>query len=194
MKRILLLCFIVMLANAGTANAGKNVFSVAWNVTLPVGDSSDFTSGLQFRGASIAWQSFYTRDMAFGINTSWNVFTESNEGTLVGDNFAVTGKSWRYQNLVPIYASWHKYMGNDRRGKRTFFGINAGTVYLERRLEAGIIQIEDDNWHLAVAPEVGMQLPWDSFLGWVSVRYNYALSAGELGAQQWFEFRLGFGM
>jgi len=194
MKKFTLLCLVLMLANAGSAVAGKNVFGVAWNVSLPVGDSSDFTSGLQFRGASLSWQSFYTRDMAYGLNASWNVFTEHNEGTFVGDDFAVTGKAWRYQNVVPLYASWHKYMGNDRRGKRTFFGINAGTVYLERRLEVGILQIDNDNWHLALAPEIGLQLPWDSFLGWVAVRYNYAFSAGDLDAQQWFEFRFGFGM
>ncbi|MFT5316440.1 MAG: hypothetical protein ACI9UK_002286 [Candidatus Krumholzibacteriia bacterium] len=194
MKKIILLSLVVVLANVGTATAGKNSFGLAWNVSAPVGDTSDFTPGLHFRGASFYWQSFYTRDMAIGINASWNVFNDNNQGTFVGDDFAATGQSWRYQNLVPIYASWHKYWGNDRRGKRTFAGINAGTVYLERRLEYGIVQIDEDNWHMALAPELGMQMPWDSFLGWVSVRYNYAFSAGEADAQQWFEFRVGFGM
>ena len=194
MRKIILFSLLITLLGAGTAAAGKNTFGVAWNISAPLGDTSDFTSGLQFRGATLEWRNFYTRDMAWGINGSWDVFTENFDGTYQGDNFAISGKSWRYINAVPIYASWYKYIGEDRRGRRTFFGLNAGTAYIERRIEVALWGVKDDNWHLAFAPEIGMQLPWNSFLGWVSVRYNYALSAGDVDAQQWFEFRLGFGM
>lgn len=195
MKKLTLLSLALMiLAVAGPATAGKNVFGGAWNISQPVGDTNDFASGLSFRGVSLEWRTFHTRDTAFGVNAGWNVFNESFNGTLSQDNFAFTGRAWRYVNALPIYGSWHRYFQGDRRGKRFFVGLNGGTAYIERRTEVGIYQITDDNWHLAVAPEVGMQMPWDSFLGWFSVRYNYAFSAGDTDAQQWFELRLGFGM
>ena len=194
LTKLFLLSLVLVVLSAGSASAAKNTFGVAWNVSLPIGDASDHTSGLQFRGATLEWRNFYTRDMAYGINASWDVFTESFEGTFEGDNFALTGKSWRYLNAVPIYASWHKYSGGDKRSKRPFFGINAGTAYIHRRTEVGVWQQNQDNWHLAIAPELGLRMPWDSFVGWASLRYNYAFSAGDVDAQQWLEFRIGFGM
>jgi len=194
MKKAILLSLVLVVLTAGSALAGKNTFGVSWNISLPTGDTNDFTSGVHFRGASLEWRTFTTRTTAFGLNASWDVFNDKFDGTYEHDNIAITGRNWRYVNAVPIYASWHKYTGNDRRGKRTFFGLNAGTAFIERRAEMGVYQFTEENWHLAVAPEIGMQMPWDSFLGWLSVRYNYAFSAGDVDAQQWFEFRIGFGM
>ncbi len=194
MKKILMLSLVLLLMTGSSAFAGKSTFGGSWNITAGMGDTSDFASGVHFRGASLEWRSFYKTDSAFGLNVSWDVLNEEFDGTYQGENFAVTGKSWRYLNAVPIYLSWHKYTGDDRRGKRTFFGMNAGTSYIHRRTEMGVFQVTNENWHLAVAPEIGMQMPWDAFLGWASVRYNYAFSAGDVDAQQWFEFRLGFGL
>ncbi len=194
MKKLVLLSLVLIMATAGSASAGKNTFGGSWNVSLPTGDTNDFASGLSFRGASMEWRTFRTRDTALGINASWDVFNETFDGTITEANFAFTGKAWRYVNAVPVYASWHRYFSRHQSGKRVFVGMNAGTAYIERRTEVGIYQSNEENWHLALAPEVGMQMPWDSFLGWVSVRYNYAFSAGDVDAQQWFEFRIGFGM
>jgi len=194
MKRILLFSLLLILVSVPAAQAGKNVFGGAWNISAPTGDTGDFTSGLSFRGASLEWRHFYTRDMAYGFNATWDVFNEDFDGTATNPNFAITGKIWRYVNAAPMYLSWHRYLNGGQRGKRSFFGLNAGTAYIQRRTEVGIYQMDEDNWHLAVAPEIGMQMPWDSFLGWISVRYNYAFSAGDVDAQQWFEFRVGFGL
>jgi hypothetical protein len=57
-----------------------------------------------------------------------------------------------------------------------------------------MVRFEEDNWHFALAPEIGWQLPWESFLGYVGVRYHYAFKAGNFDAQQYFEFKIGFGL
>ncbi len=194
MKKIIWIALLMTIVTAQSALADENVFGIAWNISVPTGDTSDFASGVSFRGATLEWRNFYTQDMAFGFNASWNVFNKSFDGTKTDEDYALTGKSWRYVNATPLYLSWHRYLSGDRRGKRAFYGLNGGTTYIERRTELGIYQDDEKNWHLALAPEVGYQLPWDSFLGWVAVRYNYAFKAGDVDAQQWFEFRLGFGM
>ncbi len=197
MKKLHLLTvalLFICVANAGPASAGQSKFGMTWNVTAPTGDTHDFVSGVHFRGGSLEWYNFRSRNVAFGLNAGWNVFNDNFDGTADNGTFAVTGKSWRYVNAIPIYASWRQYQSIDRRGKRMFFGLNAGTAHIERRVEMGLFQANEENWHLAVAPEVGLQLPWDSFVGSITLRYNYALSAGDANAQQWIEWRVGFGM
>jgi len=195
MKRfIVLLGLLLILAPLGAARADNNTFGLAWGISVPTGDTKDFVSGASFRGASVEWRNFYLRDAAYGLNVGWNVFNEESDSTVEFDNGAITGKHWSYVNAVPIYASWFKYFSADKRSSRFFAGINAGGAWIERRTEIGLTALEEANWHFALAPEVGWQLPWDSFLGYVSARYHYAFAAGNMEAQQYLEFKIGFGL
>ena len=195
MKRIfVLLGLLLILLPGGAAQADNNTFGIAWGISVPFADTKDYTSKVSFRGLSAEWRNFYTRDMAYGINVGWNVFNEEDDSTVYVDNAAFTGKRWNYINAVPIYASWFKYFSHDKRSKRVFAGLNAGTLYMERRTEVGFIGIDEDTWHFALAPEVGFQLPWDAFLGYISARYHYAFKGGDVEAQQYLEFKIGFGL
>lgn len=195
MKRfIVLLGLLLILVPSGAVRADNSVFGVAWGVSVPTGDTKDFISKVSFRGASAEWRNFYMRDAAYGINIGWNVFNESDDSTVSFENAAVTGKRWSYINAVPIYGGWFKYFSDDKRSSRFFAGFNAGGAWIERRMDVGFVSISEDNWHFAVAPEIGWQLPWDSFLGYVGARYHYAFKAGNMEAQQWLEFKIGFGL
>jgi len=189
-----MLGLLLILLSSGSALADNNAFGIAWGISVPTGDTHDFIPRMSFRGASAEWRNFYMRDSAYGFNVGWNVFNQSNDGTVYYENAAVTGKRWNYVNAVPVYASWFKYFNDDRRTSRLFVGMNAGGAWIERRTDVGLVSIKEDNWHFAVAPEIGWQLPWDSFLGYVSARYHYAFKAGNMEAQQWLEFKIGFGL
>ena len=145
--------------------ADNNTFGIAWGVSVPAGDTRDFISRMSFRGSTVQFP-----------------------------NGAITGKRWHFINAVPIYAGWFKYFNGDKRSSRFYAGMNAGTAWIERRTEISLYALTDTNRHFAVAPEVGWQLPWDSFLGYVGARYHYAFKAGDTRAQQWFEFKIGFGL
>jgi hypothetical protein len=195
MKRFfVLLGLLLILMPVSAVRAGNSTFGIAWGISVPTGDTNDFISKVSFRGMSVEWRNFYMRDAAYGINVGWNVFNQTDDETMYFTNGAVTGKRWHYVNAIPIYGSWFKYFSDDRRSSRFYAGINAGTAWIERRTEMGMYQLTEDNWHFAVAPEVGWNLPWDSFLGYVGARYNYAFKAGDMEAQQWIEFKIGFGL
>lgn len=192
-KIILILVLLVATGTALPASAGNDSFGLAWGVSLPAGNTNDFISKVSFRGAVVEWRHNYRRDAAWGLNVGWNVFNKSANETLEWDNVAVTGNIYRYINAVPIYAGWYKSFGEDRRDKRMYLGLNAGTAWIERRADVGLYSFDESNWHFAVAPEVGLHLPWDSFLGYLALRYHYAFEAGTFGAEQWLELKVGFG-
>lgn len=193
MKRLIVSCLLVLLA-AAPARAGSQAFGLAWGVSLPTGDTGDYVSKVSFRGASIEYRNYYRYDATWGLNVGWNVFTQRTDETLVLGDVAATGRLWRYVNAVPIYAQWATTFSTDRRSSRFFAGLNAGTAWIERRTDLGLWRLEEKNWHLALAPEVGVHLPYDSILGFVSLRYHYAFAAGDAEAQQWLELRVGFSM
>ncbi len=69
-----------------------------------------------------------------------------------------------------------------------------GTIYAEHRLDMGVYSSREENWHFGVAPEVGIQMPYDRLLGYVSVRWNYGLKAGAIDEVSYFSIRFGIGL
>jgi len=191
---LLLVALIALAASPAASQPGNSSFGLAWSLSLPTGDMKEFTDDFSLRGFNLEYRRFQRSDLAFGLNVGYNVFNEEQDDTFIGENFAVTGKQWTYINTVPIYASVFKFSSSNKRDGRFFFGGNAGTAWLEQRRTLGLYETKEDNWHLAVAPEVGYHFPWDAFLGYASVRYNYLFEAGEVPAQGWIEIKLGFGM
>lgn len=190
---MLLLLALPLLAAAPAARA-QSSFGVAWSLGMPLGDMDEFAPGLSARGVSLDYRRFRSRTFAVGASAGWNVFSEAFDGTYSDGTISLTAKRWDTINAVPIYVSGFHYFGEDRRSQRWYAGLNGGTVYLERTVEIGSYLFEDKTWHLAVAPEIGVQLPWDAFLGYLSLRYNVAFEGDGVPTQSWFDLRLGFGL
>ncbi len=193
MKSIFVLTLMLVAGFAGTAMA-ENTFGVAWNIGLPTGNTNEFTPGLSLRGVTFEGRTFVRPDVAWGGSIGWNVFNEETSGSQVFNNVTYTGKRWDYINAVPIHLAAFKYFGTNRREPRWYMGMSAGTTFIETRTEVSLYAIQEQNWHLALAPEVGVQLPWSSFIGYVSLRFHHAFEAGDVVAQDWFELKLGFGL
>jgi hypothetical protein len=121
------------------------------------------------------------------------VFYEKTYRTSEVDNGHVTGTQFRDINAVPILATVHRYFG-DRYAWRPFVGGGIGVMYMNQRVDIGLFRVEKDHWAFAVAPEVGMQFPYDRFLGWVSARWNYSAGTSTLPQQSYITFLIGFGL
>ncbi len=197
MKRTILSLLLLVACglSASVALAGDNSFGLSWSSTIATGNSSDFVSGFHARGFNFEYRNRVNRQFSWGLNAGFNVLSETGNGTIYLDHVQATGKWGRYLNTVPIYAAAYYDFGNYSRRSGWFYSaLNIGTAWLEQRATLGLYAVEEDNWHLAVAPELGYHLPWDSFIGHVSIRYNYLFEAGAVDSQSWLEFRIGFGL
>ena len=176
------------------AQAGNNSFGVFWNTAVTTGNTNDFISGFQARGVGLEFRTRVNSNYLWGLNANYDVFAETGSETIFLDHVQATGKWGKYVNTVPIYlAGYYEFGPYNARSGHLYVGMNAGTAWLEQRVSLALYAQEESNWHLAMAPEIGYNLPWDSFLGTISMRYNYLLKAGEVDAQSWLEFRVGFG-
>ncbi len=192
---IALLLLTALVMSNTPVQAGDSSFGISWSATVATGKTNDFVPGFQWRGVNLEYRNRINSNYSWGINAGYNVLSETSSETQFLDHVQVTGKHGRYINTIPIYAlAIYEFGPYNRRDGRFYVGMNGGTAWLEHRTELGLYAQQDTNWHLAFAPEIGYHLPWESFLGHISVRYNYLLEAGEVEAQSWLEFRLGFGV
>ncbi len=197
MKKLIFVS-LLLLAFSQTSVAvagGNNAFGVSWSSTVGTGNTSDYISGFQARGINVEYRRKVNTNFFWGVNAGYNVFSETGNETLYLDHVQGTGKWGKYINTVPLYlAAYYEFGPRKVRSGRLYVGMNGGAAWLEQRTTLALYAEEDDNWHLAVAPEIGYRLPWDSFVGYVSARYNYLFEAGDTDAQSWLEFRVGFGL
>ncbi len=195
----------LLLVFTGEAQAQDWWWGITYNMSatssLPPNSDSDinFIEDYSFRGLGIEARYVPSRDAnySFGFNVGWNVLNEKNEfgterNTISLPNADVSGTQLRYFNTVPLMGNASYYFG-DRGGIRPYVGVNAGTYYIERRVDIGVSAIVDDAWHFGWAPEVGLVVP----LGrpevalLTTIRYNWAFSAGGSGDQKFWGFNIG---
>ena len=195
----------LLLVFTGEAQAQDWWWGITYNMSatssLPANSDSDtnFIEDYSFRGLGIEARYVPNRDSnySFGFNLGWNVLNEKNHfgterNTISLPEADISGTQLRYFNTVPLLANASYYFG-DRGGIRPYVGVNAGTYYIERRVDIGVSAVVDDAWHFGWAPEVGLVVP----LGrpevalLTTIRYNWAFSAGGSGDQKFWGFNIG---
>lgn len=186
-----LLCSVTV----GTANAQGWLFGVTYEMAVPTGAVKDFSQdSFSWRGVGLEGRKFIKQEVSIGLGFSWNVFhSEGKNITWSQPGQDITGTQFRDVNAVPIYANIFWNWGQ-RQGWRPFLGLNAGTMYTEHRLDLGLYSFRENNWRFAAAPEIGVRLPYNVLLGYVSVRWNYATPAGDLDEVSYFSIRVGIGL
>jgi hypothetical protein len=165
------------------ANAQDAMSILSWNIAFPSGNTKDFAQDNEsFRGIAFQFRKFVQPNFSFGLYAAWQVLNGETVDTFEVQNEefngAVTGKQWRYINSFPIMANVHFYSGRPG-GTQLFFGLNAGGMIIEERLEINVLSLKTTKWHWGFAPEAGVNLPLGYNAGLaVSAVYNYAFSAG----------------
>ncbi len=196
---------VLLLTFSGEAKAQDWWWGIMYEMSatssLPASSSSDvnFIEDFSFRGIGIEARYLPERGAkySFGFNFAWNVLNERNDfgterNTISLPNADITGAQLRYFNSIPLLANASYYFG-ERGGIRPYVAVNAGTYYIERRVEIGVSAITEDNWHFGWAPEVGLVVPLGrpEIALLTTIRYNWAFSAGGTGDQKYWGFNIG---
>ena len=105
MKKIKIL--IALSALLLSANGfGQFVYTdVTYDMSVPLGNTSDFISKTSFRGMTLRVGRFVTDDLAVDVRFSWNTFYEAKDfETYTSDDgtTSVTGKQFKYINSFPL--------------------------------------------------------------------------------------------
>lgn len=153
--------------------------SLTYQISVPMGDTKDFTGKTSFRGIGLDFRYTVQKSTTVGFILGWNVFNERSYETteIATDNpGTITGTQDSYLNSYPIMINAHYHFGN--KGQvRPYLGLNAGGFIMTQRLGIGIHAFENTRWEWGVAPEAGILIPINYDSGFlVSGKYNYAFT------------------
>ena len=176
-----LLLIATMVQPVTAQSPGRWATSWWYSTVVGVGDTNDFVSGFSFRGASLDVEKALTEDLTLGVSTGWHVLSDQDSGTFVFDGGAITGSSFRSMNSVPLLVTGNYYL-SEPGGTRPFLGAGAGTYWIKNRTEAGVIRVEESNWHLGLMGEAGIVIRRPSRTFMLSARFNWALENNDIEA------------
>ncbi len=180
---IILLCPVTAL--------GQNMYGVTYNMALPLGQTSGFVNSFSARG--LGFEAKYMLDDNFiaGFGGGWNVFYEKEEGSFQDGTQTITGTRYKYLNAFPLMITFdYSYILSDLI--RPFGGLGFGAYWIEERTELGVYSESTDNWHLGLAPEVGILIPINYTTSIYSTfKYNIALKSGDSMMHQYLGLNIG---
>lgn len=174
---------------------GQSIYTnLTYNMSVPVGNTSDFISKTSFRGFAVNVGSFVTDNLAVDLRFSWSVFYEAKDfETYISDDgtASVTGKQFKYINAFPLTAGV-RYVLNSSSDFSPYFAGGLGAYKINERVDMGIYSDEDRFWHFGFYPEIGFvfDIPYNTCLN-VYARYDYALKTQDATSHSFLVFGIG---
>ena len=189
-------CLLCGLPRSGEAQS-RWWLDVTYGASLPAGDTKAFADNLSWRNIAIDVRRLLGDRFAVGVSAGWSVFTVTHDSTVTValEGAAITGTPTTYVNAFPLLATGHYYLGKRPIGSYTgvtaFVGLGVGAYVIENRFDIRQAAFAETNWHLGVAPEVGLAYKMGTAAAiLVSVRYNHAFEAGDFTHRFW-NFNVG---
>src|SRR5262249_24848325 len=118
------------------------------------------------------------------VNVGWNLLHDETDNPFVFSLGAASGKQFRDLQAMSLLggAQWYTApLSSDSTATtvRPYVGLLTRGILVERRTDLGLFTIlEDQNWHLGVAPQAGLVATVHGFNILLDARYTYGLPSG----------------
>lgn len=207
MKKIILLSAIILscagLANAQSYSYGndmKQIYSLNYQMGIPVGSVRDFVSNASFEGVNLNWAYFVTRNITVGVDLTYNNFNKKIGQQIYrpNENMAVNAAQYRYTQSFPLKAQV-KYFFSQSRFIKAYAGLGIGALSAGQHIIVQDLEAWDNTWGFLLSPEVGMLIPFGRESIWganVTAGYNWSTNKStfgniDLNNRQSFYFNVG---
>ncbi|MBS1561752.1 MAG: hypothetical protein JSS89_09120 [Bacteroidetes bacterium] len=198
---VIALVLLGMVSGGTSASAQQRYLtSLNWSIGFPTGNLDNYTPSTSFSGFSADLRFLQPDRTFFGVSGGWNYFSDLlRNATVSVENGAIYGTQVRTVNAIPLLASAGMFFDDGTSNMHPYAAINVGAYSVNQRVEIGLVQINNNNWHFGVAPEVGLMIDLERTTAFnAQARYNRALSSGTAlngssdNSYGWWSLNLGF--
>ncbi len=165
--------------------------TIAYSTAIGLEATADFASNFSFAGLELDWHRQMTEHISLGLVFNWQVLYEKTHGTLVSDDLTITGTQLRHLNIFPLLASARFFPLGHQGVIFPYVGAGIGIAPSQWRAEVGFVTLSSFSVHLALAPEIGVQIPTGAGRLALGVRYNFAFASAGNPELNYFAFTLG---
>lgn len=177
---------------------GWVIGGAAWDLSIPVGSTQDVVGNVSPSGFSLEARYIGLGRLSFGLFTGIHYMTAKDETTTTEGPVTISGTQVRSIASTPWLARVHLSLVDVRTSAAQsrpvpYVAFGFGGARVLRTLDMGISGFSKESWHWAMSPEIGVQLPLNRAVFYLSSRFNYFASSGDGPEQMYVNLTLGAG-
>jgi outer membrane protein len=192
MKKIIFLTIFCSLLTIKSYGQLESYISMQYEVSFATGDMNDYISKASWRGILMEYRAPVKGSLMAGVDVGWNVFYEKKAfDTYTVGTESLSGVQFRYQNTVPILASFD-YLVLTEGSLKPYVGLGIGTLYSERATDMNLYRLEEKTWQFALKGELGIlyDVSYNSAIKFAAKYYN-GFKTNTLDGQGYVSLSLG---
>lgn len=195
MRYLLYLIFTLLLFHQSVeAQRYNGLMGLCWNVSEPLGESSNFVGETSLRGAQFEFRNFLTSNFSLGGSIGWQGYQEYEpRETYPIDNGAITTDLTKFVYTLPVLFNAHRYF-QVSDNVLPYIGAGIGAKYSRHAIYYSIYTTEENKWGFAVRPEIGVIFPIGGVGIQLAADYLWATNDSatlDFGSTSSLNFRLG---
>jgi len=161
--------------------------------TFAIGSAAEFAGSFGVAGFGIDARYLGLRPWRIGGSVSWQTITTRREDSVSSGDAVFTGTMIKELSYNPLLAKVGYTLSEGKKKVRTFAALGIGVSRSLRRVDTGIVSLFQEEWHFAMAPEAGVEIPVGPVHIVVTGRGAYLAPSGGLGDQLLFNLCAGVG-
>ena len=134
------------------------MLNIMVDLTIPLAAASDFIGDVSIQGFSIDVRYFAFGNFGIGASVAFDSLSTKEAGSVEWNGSTITGIHRRDLSFTPILAKGY-YAWREKEKFIPYVALGAGAARTARRINAGYFSLNDDSWHFALSPEVGLHIP-----------------------------------
>ncbi len=166
----------------------RSIYTLSWNISIPVGDFSRFISVTSPMGGSFTGRYFVFDNLTLGFEVGWNNYYEKfpRKTYYFDDGLAITASHYRYAYMVPFRFNTLYYFTPEKMIS-PYIGLAVGGNYMEQHVILQNWDIYDSEWGFLLTPELGALVKFGNYSRWgidVKASYWFSTNSAEFGNEK----------
>jgi outer membrane protein W len=158
MKKAIIIVTLAVIV--GSASFAQNVWTVNYDIGIPLGSMTDYVSKASFRGFSVNGNTYITDKITVGGTIHWSAYYEKYpRDTYELPDGAITSTVWAKAYTMPLLVNV-RYNFKPEGTIRPYVGLATGAYYIQQETQIGLFTDKRDNWRWGLTPEVGLYYPF----------------------------------
>jgi hypothetical protein len=204
MKKHLALCIVLLFSVSGLwaqtdslniiqESINKEItLDASWSPAIPMGQMTDEVRTTSGRGVQFGISQNVNNRLSFGGNLVWQMFYEKSYEIYTDENSVFSGWQRNYINAFSLMANTKYYFSNSVNNIKAYLSLEIGASIIENYQVIGLYEFKELEWHFAIAPVVGIDIPATKYLGFqVYIKYPNSFKSNSSFHYSWINTGIG---
>ena len=200
MKKRLLVLLVVfypllwtpVFAQDNSAPVRETSVFVNWSVGIPIGEMISDVKKTSGRGVQFGVNQQINDKITYGGQFGWQSFYEQEYEIKISDESIATGWQKNYINAFFMMVSGRYYFATSVNNIKAYLGGELGATIIENEQIFGLYQSKELEWHFAVTPTLGIDIPANDYIGFnMFLKLPYSVKNNASKSYSWLNTGIG---